>query len=440
MTTDPFGLPLGSADPSACEAYTQGADQFIRTWPGALAAFDRALAADPDFALAHVGRARVLQLAGRVAEAREAIAAAERQAAHLGEREASHVACFALLVAGQAEAALRAVRAHLGAWPRDAMVLSTTSGQTGLIGMSGLPGRERALAELLAGLAPHYGDDPWFAAHHAMAINEVGERDAARRIIERSMARLPQNGWGAHALAHVHYEAGETREAMEFLQVWLPAYPREGLLLGHLSWHLALCLLATGDAEGAFRLYTEAFAAADYFGPALIKTFDGASFLWRAELAGEPRDEARWQVMRAFARTAFPKAGNAFADWHVALADAVAGDGTALDARLREIAALEREGRYPSGPVVPAFARGFDAFARRDFAAAIAAIEPLFDQRERICGSRAQVDLVEFTLLKAYLEDGRLDDVRRFLRGRGDRRAAIPVAGLGRRAQTARRR
>ena len=31
-------------------------------------------------------------------------------------------------------------------------------------------------------------------------------------------------------------------------------------------------------------------------------------------------------------------------------------------------------------------------------------------ERERICGSRAQVDLVEATLLKAYLGAGRLDD------------------------------
>lgn len=430
MATDLYGLPLGSTDLSACEAYRQGMDLFIRAYPGALAAFDAALSADPDFALAHVGRARVLQLAGRMPEAREAMAAAERLSSGLGAREASHVACFGLLLAGQSEAALRAVRAHLETWPRDAMLLSTTSGQTGLIGMSGLPGREAALAALLDALAPHYGDDPWFGAHHGMAINEVGEQDAARRIIAHSLVRLPRNGWGAHAQAHVHYEVGETAEAAAFLRDWLADYPREGLLLGHLSWHLALCLLAGGDAEGAFRLYTEAFAAEEYHGPALIKTFDGASFLWRAELAGEARDEERWRVMRAFARMAFPRAGNAFADWHVALADAVAGDGTALDARLQEIAAQERDGRYPSGPVVPAFARGFEAFARRDFPAAIAAIEAQFDQRERICGSRAQVDLVEFTLLKAYLEAGRLDDARNLVRGRGARRTAMPVAGV----------
>jgi tetratricopeptide (TPR) repeat protein len=430
MSADPLGLRLGSSAQAACDAYIEGVDRLIRAWPGALACFDRALADDPDFALAQVGRARVLQLAGRMMEARAAMAAAAAAASRLDEREASHVACFGLLLAGQAEAALRAVQAHLDAWPRDAMVLSTTSGQTGLIGMSGRPGRERALAALLDGLAPHYGDDPWFAAHHAMAINEVGRQHEARGIIERSMARCPRNGWGAHALAHVHYEAGETHDAIAFLRAWLAQYPREGLLLGHLSWHLALCLLASGDADGAFRLHSEAVAAEEYHGPALVKVFDSASLLWRAELAGEPRDAARWRDTRAFARQAFPKAGTAFADWHVALADAVAGDGAALEERLREISDLDREGHYPAGAAVPAFMRGFDAFSRRDFAGAIRAIEPLFDQRERICGSRAQIDLVEFTLLKAYLEAGLLDEARRFLQARSHRRTAIPVAGL----------
>jgi hypothetical protein len=48
-----------------------------------------------------------------------------------------------------------------------------------------------------------------------------------------------------------------------------------------------------------------------------------------------------------------------------------------------------------SGSVAP-----FAAFERRDFAAAINALEPITGELERIGGSRAQLDLVEFTLLK----------------------------------------
>src|ERR1700694_2021399 len=58
---------------------------------------------------------------------------------------------------------------------------------------------------------------------------------------------------------------------------------------GHLSWHLALAHLEQGDVEEGCRLYTDAFAADQYPGPALVKLLDAPSYLWRAELAGHPR-------------------------------------------------------------------------------------------------------------------------------------------------------
>jgi hypothetical protein len=54
----------------------------------------------------------------------------------------------------------------------------------------------------------------------------------------------------------------------------------------------------------------------------------------------------------------------------------------------------------------------------------------VFGERERICGSRAQIDPVELTLLKAYLATGRLDDVRRLLEASRPSPRGIPVAGL----------
>ena len=74
--------------------------------------------------------------------------------------------------------------------------------------------------------------------------------------------------------------------------------------------------------------------------------------------------------------------------------------------------------------------RAFAAFERRDFSAAIDALEPIAGELERIGGSRAQLDLVEFTLLKAYLSADRLDDARRMLSGRRRGSSGIPVAGL----------
>ena len=91
------------------------------------------------------------------------------------------------------------------------------------------------------------------------------------------------------------------------------------------------------------------------------------------------------------------------------------GDDAALDARARQMEELAREGRYPSGSYLPALSRGFAAFERGDFAAAIETLAPLAGENERIGGSRAQHDLIEFTLLKAYLNADRLEEARRLL-------------------------
>ena len=63
-------------------------------------------------------------------------------------------------------------------------------------------------------------------------------------------------------------------------------------------------------------------------------------------------------------------------------------------------------------------------------AAAIATLEPALAETVRIGGSRAQRDIIENTLLAAYLKDGRGTDARRLVAAHTDRRPSVPVAGL----------
>jgi tetratricopeptide (TPR) repeat protein len=429
MLTDRYDLPLSTASSVARDAYVRGCEAKLTMYPGAIEAFDRAIAADPGFALAHVARAHILLERGDAAGARESMAAANSVAAGLPAREASHIAFFNLLSAGDTGAALATLPAHLDAWPRDAMVLGTTAFTNGLIGSSGRAGQKRALLDLLDTLAPSYGDDWWFTAHHGMAFSENGQRDAARPKIDRSFAQNPKNPWAAHARAHLCYEEGDADAARSFLASWLTTYPRNGLLFSHLSWHLALGELEGGNTAGALRLFREAFAPDVHSGPPRGKLNDAVSFLWRWELAGQPRNSEAWRVMHDFANSAFPSAGAAFSDMHIALAQAVAGDDAALEARVLQMQELGRMGRYPSGHFVPAVAHAFAAFEGRDFAAAIAALEPIAGELERIGGSHAQLDLVTFTLLKAYLNVDRVDDARRLLRERRPGNAGVPVSG-----------
>ena len=117
-------------------------------------------------------------------------------------------------------------------------------------------------------------------------------------------------------------------------------------------------------------------------------------------------DAAAWHTIHDLADSAFPRGGIAFSDMHIALAQTVAGNISARTGRAREMDELARQGRYPSGPCVPAVSDGFAALERQDFAAAIEALEPIAGELERICGSRAQLNLEEFTLFEGLGRGG----------------------------------
>ena len=105
-------------------------------------------------------------------------------------------------------------------------------------------------------------------------------------------------------------------------------------------------------------------------------------------------------------------------------------DDAALDQRARQIEEMARQGRYPSGSYLPALASGFSAFERGDFSRAIEMLGPLAGQNERVGGSRAQHDLIEFTLLRAYLGANRLTEAQKLLSARRPGASGLPVLGV----------
>jgi len=173
------------------------------------------------------------------------------------------------------------------------------------------------------------------------------------------------------------------------------------LLHCHISWHIALWQMELGDHDAAFKTYLKGVHPGGSWGPPINVLTDSAAFLWRAELAGRPRSAELWHEVKEYGTKNFPAAGLAFADVHKALAYAATGDELALETLLGQLRERERAGKLLAGPIVPALAEGFDAFARKDYAKAIALIERHMAEHERIGGSRAQRRLIELTLAAA---------------------------------------
>ena len=122
----------------------------------------------------------------------------------LPPREAGHIAFFDLVFAGRTDAAIAALHVHLSFWPRDALVLASAANPNGVIGASGHIGQKHKIAAMMDSLAPHYGDDFWFLAYHAMALSEDGQLATARPKIERSLAANPnQRAWRPRLRAYL---------------------------------------------------------------------------------------------------------------------------------------------------------------------------------------------------------------------------------------------
>ncbi len=422
MREDAFFLPVTTGSADALDRYNRGVARLLTANAAVESALGEAIALDPGFALAHAALARQLQLYARAAEARAAAERARALAAPLTERERGHVEAIWLAVHGQGGKALDAVRAHLAAFPRDALVLSLALGVYGLIAFSGRKEHHQEQRALLEGLAWHWIDDGWFYGYHGWSLVETGDPKGGAEVIDRALDRKPRNAHAAHARTHAYVELGQAEAGFAFLADWLVSYDRAAILHTHLNWHQALFELDLGRADAALARYAEAIDPAQATSPPMPTLADSASFLWRCGLYGAGPRPLPWDAVAALAARVFPKAGFAFADLHAAMAAAGAGDRAGVTRRVGELEALVADGKLPQGAIVPPLCRALGAYADGDFGEAARLLEDASCDMARIAGSHAQREVFEDTLIAALMRAGRGAHAREILERRLARR------------------
>lgn len=408
MLEDRFGNTLSTTSSEARDAYVEGVDHLLAASHETEGALQRAIDADPSFALAHAALARTMQIEGRGAEAVAAIEKANALTSGISAREQSHVAVSDLLVSGKGAAAYQAILNHLEEHPRDVLMVQPCTSVFGLIGLSGKVGREAQMLAFMHRLAPHYEDDWWFAAFHAFAQAETGQIADATKTIERALSGNPRNANAAHIRSHIYYENGEADAGYAFLDEWRKDYNRRAPMHCHLSWHVALWALERGDDDRAWEIVENNVRPSRTVSPPLNVMTDTASFLLRAEMAGSQRRPDIWQEVSDYAAKSFPNTGMPFVDVHAALSHAMAGDMEGLN---RIIA----EAKGPASDLVPQISNAFCAFTKENWTEVIQLLTPIMSQHERIGGSRAQRDLIEFTLINAMLKVDRMEEAKRLL-------------------------
>ena len=434
MNRDRYDLPLTTVSDSAAAFYRDGVDRILSAWYGAGEAFDRAIAQDPAFALAHIARARIHQMNMEVTEARAKAAHARQLAATASERERQHVEVMAAAIEGKPSIALAGAERHLDRYPRDALVFSLLLGAFGLYAFSGRADHDAARLAICERNAGHYGEDWWFLTYLGWSHTEAGNAGTGRTLTERAIALRVENANAAHGLSHALFEQGDTAAGRRFLSGWLPAHERASFLHGHLSWHVALSALDAGDLDGALGIYEQHIKPPNSPYPPLNVFTDAASLLWRLSLAGKAGLEPYWREVAAYGDRFFPRAGPHFADVHYALVAAATGS-VALETRLAELEALEADGRLAPGAAAIGLCRGIRAFAEGDNDNAIRILEPLMPAVVRIGGSHAQRELWEDTLIVACLRGGHGDKAARMISDRLRRRPSARDEGWSREAR-----
>ena len=408
MKQDRYGNPISTESDVARDAYVHGVDLMLGGDAGVEAALQAAIDADEGFAMAHLALARAKQGLGKGEEIALPMQRAQALSASVQAQEASAIAALALLLQGKTGLAYPRIRAHAQEFPRDVLVAQTCMGVFGLIGFSGQSGREAEQLAYTTSLAPHYGDDWWFLSMHAFAQLEVGQLERARANIERALEQNSSPAHSVHVKAHLLYECGETEAGLDLLARYQGALDPTAQMHCHLSWHLGLWALETGDLDTMWTMLDRHIKPGLSVSPPLNIMTDNAALLARAEMRGVDVPPAYWHQVSAYALERFAQPGLAFADVHAALAHAMVG----------QIEPLERimsEAKGPAAPVVQALAGGFAAYVNGFFGEAVQHFSSVMAQHECIGGSRAQRDLIEMALSAALLRSGHSDEARRVL-------------------------
>jgi hypothetical protein len=407
---DPYGYEL-TCSSEAASAFNRGVVDLLRLGRGAERAIATSLALDPTFALAHAD----LALLGHETCAAVDVGARIRDAVTLApratERERSHVHAVAAHLRGDSGALVR----HLDTYPLDAVLLSTAVPTIAFAGVTEVPAQAWGIVERAT---PAYGEDWWFSGLLAFVRQEQGRYDEAMDLSCRSLAEEPTAGHSAHARAHAHYETGDHRAGLAWMDDWVRGDGAGTDSLSHFAWHAALHELSLGDLDAVRARYETQLRPADAQGcRALVDT---GSLLFRWALTPDALDVPDLRgVADATPDTTLARPATPFLALHAAVLLLAQHDAVALG----DLEAWAARHDHPvHREVVAPLARALRSMVAGGCSTAADELAALSTQTWRLGGSDAQREIIEEARISALLRADRHDEARVLLDARLDRR------------------
>lgn len=396
---DPYGLPI-SASPAAAARYVEGLGRILRVQSGAEELLAAAVHDDPGFALGHAALAVLGVEWGVQVDVDAHLAAASSRGARADERERRFIEVAAARVRAPGAESAAALLSYIQGYPEDALAVSLAVPTIAFGGATEIPAEAWALID---GLAAAYGDDWWYLGMLAFIRQEQERFDEAGELAARALMLEPASGHAVHAKAHVHYETGDHRAGLAWLDRWIQTCGARASHRAHFSWHAALHELALEDDAAVAARYASQLAPPGVDGVRAL--VDSASLLWRTSVAGLAPVGDIDAVLKTVPAALLTNPPTPFIALHAAVALAAAGD-------CRRLVQLRKWARsHGSGAFADTVAPLADALCDLVHGDAEQASERLLGLRgvERLGGSAAQRDIVEETLLAALTQERRGD-------------------------------
>ena len=374
-----------------------------------MGAFDAAIAADPTFAMGHLGKAWVFALATDPGAAKlsRALVAGARDLAK-DSRAAAHLRALDLQLAGAHTAAAEALDRHLLHDPRD--LLAHIAGFL----LDLFLGDSRNLRDRPARALPAWPDDDSgrtaLLSFHAFGLEETGAYAQAEDLARQAAEREPTGFWPHHTVAHVMEMQGRAQDGLGWMIARQPHWSSpDHLTQTHIWWHKALFHMELGQPEAALAVYDGPLTGTQR--PLGVSLTNASALLWRLDMLGHDVS-ARWKTLLPIWAGHADGRCSVFCDLHALMAELGAGEDAAADQRLvamrttatgtDEPGTIYREAGVPLAEAFVAFHRG--AYAT--------AADTLFARRNAvrlIGGSHAQRDIADWTLTEAAIRGNRRD-------------------------------